>query len=151
MKSSLCFLLLCSMSPMVGACSENSSHKSSHSANESAQNQEAKGKFFHAKILRWTTGPEVSGDSLDTINNACVIEITTLEGQLPTNLSVQDVFPYMKVHGHGAPDDQITFKIEGNTVTVSKIAFTMSGPWELHVKATVNGQSEELEIPVEVP
>lgn len=151
MKSAFWFLLLCSTCPVVGACNENSSHKSLHSNNEAAQNQEAKGKFFQAKITRWTTGPEVSGDSIDTINNACVFEITTLEGHLPTSLTVQEIFPYMKVHGHGAPDDQITFKIEGNTVTVSKIAFTMSGPWELHVKATVNGQSEELEIPVVVP
>lgn len=151
MKNSLWFLLLCSIGTTMGGCSENSSHKSAHSANATAQNQEAKGNFFQAKITRWTTGPEVSGDSIDTINNTCVIEITTPDGQVPTSLTVQDIFPYMKIHGHGAPDDQITFKIEGNTVTVSKIAFTMSGPWELHVKATVNGQSEELEIPVEVP
>lgn len=149
--NTLMILLLGTAHCLIVGCSEKSSHDTKHSASSAEQKQEAKGKFFHAKITRWTTGPEVSGDSLDAINNACVIEITTPEGQLPTTLTVQDIFPYMKVHGHGAPDDQIAFKIEGNTVTVSKIAFTMSGPWELHVKATVNGQSEELEIPVVVP
>jgi len=29
--------------------------------------------------------------------------------------------------------------------------FTMSGPWQLRVKAKVNNTTEELEIPVEVP
>jgi hypothetical protein len=151
MRKALIFLTLFWFNPMIAACSENSSHKSAHSKNESVQNQEAKGRFFQAKITSWGFGPEVSGDSIDTIKNTCTIEVTTPDGQLPTSLSVQDIFPYMKVHGHGAPDDQITFTIEGNKITVSKIAFTMSGPWELHVKATVNGQTEELEIPVVVP
>ena len=151
MKTSLWFLAVCSLSPMVAACDENSSHKTGHSEPEAAQNQEARGKFFQAKITGWTTGPEVSGDSLGEIKNACIIEITTPDGQVPTSLSVQDIFPYMKVHGHGAPDEQISFTVEGNKVSVNKIAFTMSGAWELHIKATVNGQSEELEIPVVVP
>ncbi|MBM3383238.1 MAG: hypothetical protein FJY29_12505 [Betaproteobacteria bacterium] len=151
MKTSLWFLAVFLLSPMVAACDENSSHKSTHAEHGTTQNQEARGKFFKAKITSWTAGPEVSGDSIDEIKNACQIEITTPDGQVPASLSVQDIFPYMKVHGHGAPDEQITFTIEGNKVSVNRIAFTMSGPWELHIKATVNGQSEELEIPVVVP
>lgn len=151
MKKLLLISALCWFETMMVACSNDTAHKSSHAANGTAQNQEAKGLIFAAKIVSWNFGPEVSGDSLETIKNSCVIEVTTVDGQIPTSLSVQKVFPYMKVHGHGAPDDQITSSIDGNKISVSKIAFTMSGSWELHLKATVNGQTEELEIPVLVP
>ena len=132
-------------------CSNKSGKNGDHSSQASTQASEAKGQYFSAKIVSWSVGPEVSGDSLADINNACIVEITTPTGGIPDSLTVQDIFPYMKVHGHGAPDEQITFTVEGNRLKISKIAFTMSGPWELHVKATTNGQSEELEIPVVVP
>ena len=112
---------------------------------------EIKGRYFNAKILSWSVGPEVSGDSPQEIRNACEIEITTASGEIPATLSVQKVFPFMKVHGHGSPDEQILTEVSGNRVKVSKISFIMSGPWELHIQATVNGQSEEIEIPVVVP
>jgi hypothetical protein len=136
---------------LVYGCSEKASKNGDQSSQTSTQVSEAKGKYFSAKIVSWSVGPEVSGDSISDINNACIIEVTTPTGGIPDSLTVQDVFPYMKVHGHGAPDEQITYTIEGNRIKVSKIAFTMSGPWEIHVKATSNGQSEELEIPVVVP
>lgn len=132
------------------SCAAKSNTDHTHSM-ESTSKSEAKGRYFSARITRWAVGPEVSGDSISEINNSCEIEITTPSGGIPESTSIQAVFPFMKVHGHGAPDEQITTSLQGNKLTVSKIAFTMSGPWELHIQATVDGKYEELEIPVVVP
>jgi hypothetical protein len=131
------------------AAKANTDHADSAANTESSRI--VRGQFFAARIVSWTQGPEVSGDVLSDINNSCIIEIQTADGQIPSSISVLHVFPFMKVHGHGAPDEQIKMELNGNQLKVSKIAFTMSGPWELHLRATVNGQTEELEIPVAVP
>ncbi|MFZ9520725.1 MAG: hypothetical protein ACO3A4_09625 [Silvanigrellaceae bacterium] len=143
-------LIVSSIALFSGAgCSGKAQGDSSEASR--ASTSEVKGQFFNAKIVGWSVGPEVSGDSLQDIRNACEIEITTPSGEVPSSLSVQKVFPFMKVHGHGAPDEQIVTEVVGNRIKVSKISFIMSGPWELHVQATVNGQSGEVEIPVVVP
>ncbi len=131
------------------SCSD--SEHASHSEQGTDTVSEAVGQNFKAKILSWSTGPEVSGDTVADMNNECVVEVLLADGETPDALTVETAFPYMKIHGHGAPDEQITFKVEGNKVTVSKIAFTMSGPWELHLKVSAGGRSEELEIPLVVP
>lgn len=131
------------------SCSD--SEHASHSEQRTDTVSEAVGQSFKAKILSWSSGPEVSGDSVADMNNECVVEVLLADGTTPDALTVETAFPYMKIHGHGAPDEQITFKVEGNKVTVSKIAFTMSGPWELHLKVSAGGRSEELEIPLVVP
>ncbi|NBO39757.1 hypothetical protein EBU99_14420 [bacterium] len=144
-------LLLLSCSIVEVSCSKSSAQGSSSGSQAASALGQAKGNIFTAKILSWSKGPEVSGDSVSEMNNACVIEIKTADDKVPESISVSDIFPFMKIHGHGAPDDQITWKVEGNQIIASKISFIMSGPWELHVKAVVNGQTEELEIPVVVP
>lgn len=110
-----------------------------------------RGNVFSARIVSWERGPQVSEDISPESLSKCVIEILTLDGQVPQLLSVTDAYPYMKMHGHGAPSRQITRTLQANKLTVDNIMFTMSGRWELRVKATVNGQSEELELPVVVP
>jgi hypothetical protein len=145
-------LIVSSIALCSGAgCSGKAQGDSSEASRAGANNTQVKGQFFNAKIVGWSVGPEVSGDSLQDIRNACEIEITTPSGEVPSSLSVQKVFPFMKVHGHGAPEEQIVTEVVGNRIKVSKISFIMSGPWELHVQATVNGQSGEVEIPVVVP
>jgi hypothetical protein len=103
---------------MTTACSKATSHHSSDSQPVAGQEQIVRGKIFSARIVNWERGPEVSGDTLNDINNACVIEVTRADGQTPTSLTVLDVFPYMKVHGHGAPDEQITTAVEGSRIRV---------------------------------
>lgn len=146
------FCILSSIALLAGAgCSAKAQGDNSEASRTGATANEVKGQFFNAKIIGWSVGPEVSGDSLQDFRNACEIEITTTSGEVPSTLTVQKVFPFMKVHGHGAPDEQIVTEVVGNRIKVSKISFIMSGPWELHVQATVNGQSGEIEIPVVVP
>ncbi len=137
--------------PIMLTCCGQGGGRSPDLAEGDKAEQKISGAIFSAKILEWRTGPEVSGDSLDQIRNSCVIEISTNKGTNPESLSVQRVFPYMKIHGHGAPDKQVVFSVADNRVIVDKIAFTMSGPWELHVDATVDGQREKVEIPIVVP
>lgn len=132
-------------------CSGKAQGDNTEASRSNTSASEAKGQYFNAKIVSWSVGPEVSGDSLQDIRNACEIEITTPSGEVPSSLSVQKVFPFMKVHGHGAPDEQIATEVVANRIKVSRISFIMSGIWELHVQATVNGQSGEVEIPVVVP
>ena len=146
--------ILMSFSVLCLALSQTScgdSDHSSHTENGTNNVSEVVGQNFRAKILSWSSGPEVSGDSVAEMNNECVVEVLLADGSTPEALTVETAFPYMKIHGNGAPDEQISFKVEGNKVTVSQIAFTMSGPWELHVKVSAGGRSEELEIPVVVP
>ncbi|MEY2987878.1 MAG: hypothetical protein RJB13_1399 [Pseudomonadota bacterium] len=149
LKNFLIGCFICCLSLSQVSCSE-SGHEG-HGGHESTSVSETVGQNFRAKILSWSNGPQVSGDSVAEMNNECIVEVLLADGSAPEALTVETAFPYMKVHGHGAPDEQITFKIEGNKVTVSKIAFTMSGPWELHIKVSAGGRSEELEIPVVVP
>lgn len=131
------------------SCSNGSSGSSADQ--NTALVSQVSGTYFQAKILEWTFGPEVSGDSVTEMKNTCRIEVRLADGSTPAGLAVESAYPFMKIHGHGAPDEQIAVTVEGEVVTVSNIAFTMSGPWELHLKVSANGQSEELEIPLEVP
>lgn len=135
----------------VSACAQ-TTH--SHEDTNASANTEAafvRGKVFSARIVSWERGPKVSDDTSAQSLSKCVIEIITVDGQVPQSITVTDVFPYMKMHGHGAPSGQIIRSLDGNKLTVDNIMFIMSGSWELHVKATVNGQTEELELPVAVP
>lgn len=143
---------LCSLVALIpmSACAQ-SEH--GHGGGVSFENTEAavvRGKVFAARIVQWQRGPQVSEDISPESLSKCEIEITTLDGQVPAALSVETAYPYMKIHGHGAPSGQITRTLQGNRLTVDNIMFTMSGPWELRVKASVNGQTEELELPVVV-
>jgi len=135
----------------VSACAQ-SHHE--HSDQPSAENIEValvRGNVFSARIVSWERGPQVSEDISPESLSKCVVEILTLDGQVPQSLTVTDAYPYMKMHGHGAPSRQITRTLQANKLTIDNIMFTMSGRWELRVKASVNGQSEELELPVVVP
>ena len=58
----------------------------------------------------------------------------------------------MKIHGHGVPRAYLpVWNTEGNLVSVDKLGFIMSGPWEIIVQARVDGVEDSVEIPVVVP
>jgi hypothetical protein len=109
----------------------------------------AKGAF-RARILAWQSGPQVTQG--DGTRNSFAIEVATACGVKPSQFEVISLSPYMKVHGHGVPRAYLPeWQVLENKVTVTKLGFIMSGPWEINLQANVNGVADNIEIPVEVP
>ena len=105
---------------------------------------------FRARIKAWTSGPEVTQNGAP--RNAFSIEFATASGHKPVSFEALKVTPYMKIHGHGVPRAYLPdWKMADNLVSVEKLGFIMSGPWEIIVQARVNGVEDSVEIPVEVP
>ena len=58
-------------------------------------------KLFLAKIVSWEKGPQVTRS--DDTRNEFQVKILSPNGADPEKIEVLDLFPYMKVHGHGVP------------------------------------------------
>jgi hypothetical protein len=109
----------------------------------------AQGTFL-ARIFGWSAGPQVTTN--DGSRNEFEIHFATAEGFVPATFEVLDLRPYMKIHGHGLPRAYLPrWSVAGNTVRVTDLGFIMSGPWEINVRARVDGTLDDIEIPVEVP
>jgi hypothetical protein len=147
----LSVLLACSL---VLACSKQTSvgevpAPRATSVPDSALGQTSKKGVFRAAITAWFAGPRVTfgEESLNSLQVTLVLP----NGTKPTSIAVREVFPYMKIHGHGAPGDRPIAEAKENVLTVSQLGFSMSGPWELNVRLVVHGQEDVVEIPVQVP
>lgn len=104
---------------------------------------------FRAAITRWVSGPSVTLG--EDGRNAFEITLARADGTAPASVTVGEVFPYMKVHGHGSPRAyQPALAVEGSVVKVTRLGFVMEGPWEVVVRATIDGREDTVEIPVEV-
>jgi hypothetical protein len=100
---------------------------------------------FRAKLV-FEQGPFVTKESIARIEFSDPLLHT------PINLSEIEIKPWMSVHGHGAPTRNMRVQIlDSHTVQVSGLVFVMSGPWELQVSAFVNGQKDQVILPLSVP
>ena len=105
---------------------------------------------FMAQIVSWQKGPQVTKS--DDTRNELQVKILGPNGADPEKVEVLNLFPYMKVHGHGVPKSfEPKWEVQGNVIQVRQLGFIMSGPWEVNIKARVNGVEDTIEIPVEVP
>ena len=105
--------------------------------------------MFRAAIKLWSAGPSVTLGEAG--RNAFEITLAREDGTAPDSVFVAEVFPYMKVHGHGSPRAyQPVVVVVGSVVNVTRLGFVMEGPWEVVVRATVDGRQDTVEIPVEV-
>jgi hypothetical protein len=103
------------------------------------QSIQSKNKKFQMKIL-WLDGPTVGEPS--TVE----ILIGDKERKAPTTVEELEFLPFMTIHGHpGAlrrmeieQDDELLYKYKA-----TGFYLTMSGPWDLIVNATVNGNRDE--------
>jgi hypothetical protein len=106
--------------------------------------------LFRAQIVSWQKGPQVTKS--DDTRNELQVKILGPNGADPEKVEVLNLFPYMKVHGHGVPKSfEPKWEVQGNVIQVKQLGFIMSGPWEVNIKARVNGVEDTIEIPVEVP
>ncbi len=66
------------------------------------------------------------------------------------------IWPYMKIHGHGGARKTIITEIPAAnplelSYQISGFRFTMSGPWEIEVRAVIDGYNYALSMAVDVP
>jgi hypothetical protein len=106
--------------------------------------------LFRAQIVSWQKGPQVTKS--DETRNEFQVKVLSPNGADPEKFEVLDLFPYMKVHGHGVPKSYAPkWEVQGSVIQVKQLGFVMSGPWEVNIKVRVNGAEDTIEIPVEVP
>jgi len=106
--------------------------------------------FFRARIKEWQSGPQVTQN--ESTRNAFSIEFATKTGHKPTSLDSIQVTPFMKIHGHGVPRAYLpVWNVEDHLVHITQLGFIMAGPWQIIVRARVNGIEDSIEIPIEVP
>lgn len=101
----------------------------------------ANGEFL-AKTT-WIEGPMVGSNSFN-------VEILDSTQQLPHSLSVVEVKPWMTTHGHGSPMRNQKVTVQNNVIMVSGLSFVMAGPWDVHLKLTVNGKEDTVTLAVDV-
>ena len=105
---------------------------------------------FRARVKTWKSGPQVTKN--DDTRNEVSIEFATASGRKPGTFEALNVLPYMKIHGHPTPRAYFpVLNVEGNLMSLEKLGFIMSGPWEIIVQARVDGVEDSVEIPVVVP
>ena len=106
--------------------------------------------IFLGRFGSWSRGPQVTNG--DSTRNDFQLEFALPKGQAPKSFEVISLSPFMKIHGHGVPRAFLPkWAVSGSRVTVSQLGFIMSGPWEVNVRARVDGQEDDIELSVEVP
>lgn len=104
------------------------------------------GAFFAA--LSWEQGPDKGKESI------ALVTFADEQRLLPQSVTNVSFVPWMTIHGHGQGNRKVTITpVEGhhNVFRVSGIFFIMSGPWDLRIEASVNGDRDKLAILVDVP
>lgn len=110
----------------------------------------SKNQVFRAQIFSWEMGPQVTKS--DATRNSFKIRIFDSKGAKPDSVEVVELYPYMKVHGHGVPKSYAPkWEASENLVHVTGLGFVMAGPWEINMKARVNGVEDSVEVAAEVP
>ena len=103
--------------------------------------------------LSWVTQPGVGMAHENTL-------LLTLKRNkaLAKPLEVKElkVWPYMKIHGHGGARKTIITEVPSADLSelsyhISGFRFTMSGPWEIEVRAVIDDNNYTLSMAVEVP
>ncbi len=103
------------------------------------------GKFFGK--MEWLDPPSAERE------NRVVVTIASDTLQTPKSLRIMEIKPWMKIHSHGSGHLVPKWKaVRGEHIfEVENIYFIMSGPWELKLKAEIDGVVDELEFQFEVP
>ena len=99
--------------------------------------------------LEWKQGPTANNDG----ESLAYITFADATFFAPNSISDIRLKPWMRIHGHGTGNlvPTIIPVIDNPTkFLVSEIYFLMSGPWELQINATINGNPDYIEVNVEV-
>lgn len=99
-------------------------------------------------LLKWLYGPSVtpseSRAQLLFVTSQCEFDLA--------KFAVTHVKPWMSVHSHGAPTNELRIQKETTGFSVTGLYFVMSGPWELIVQFTgPDGRPDSIEFKVAVP
>ncbi len=95
----------------------------------------------------WLQGPSSISE------NTLLLKFQDAQGNPIQGVKVLKVSPWMKIHGHGAPEGGIRFAATetlGSEWKVEGLEFTMTGPWELRVEASVGEVTDFVEVTVDV-
>lgn len=99
--------------------------------------------------LEWKQGPTATDEG----ESQAYVTFADANFFAPNTLSDIRIKPWMKIHGHGTGNlvpQLIPVKDNPTKFLVSEIYFLMSGPWELQINATINGNPDYVEVNVEV-
>jgi hypothetical protein len=74
----------------------------------------------------------------------CTMYIDLLDDELDAGVegATMTVFPWMGIHGHGSTEEPVVEEIGDGRYRAFPITFTMPGPWEIFVDATVPDTAE---------
>jgi hypothetical protein len=132
---------------LTTGCGSSAHHKNAAPTSPSSDDATlATSGAFSVRLL-WLDGPNVSR------NSTLRLSFFAPGGEPATTVADVSVRLWMTTMVHGGGDaQQKTHWVEGvaSDVVVDNFSFTMGGPWDVHVKATVNGQADEAVIPVTV-
>lgn len=90
--------------------------------------------------VTWNTGPVFS--PRPQIENKLQLLFVTPNGAAVDSVKDVDFIPYMPNMGHGLNSKQRIVIGEIGAVAVSELWFNMAGPWQITVKATVDGVAD---------
>ena len=97
----------------------------------------------------WQIGPSMNED--EQIENKLALSFKTYTGIVPTSLTNVQVTAWMPEHKHGTGNElpKTNFDVGGKAI-IDNIWFTMSGKWEMILKAAVNDVADEVRFCVNV-
>lgn len=97
----------------------------------------------------WNASPGFSTDVV--IANKLQLLFVSVAGGVVNSLSDVTVTPYMTEMNHGNGNLEPTIVIgELGAVAVTNLRFSMEGPWDIIVKATVDGHTDQAVFPATV-
>jgi hypothetical protein len=99
--------------------------------------------------FNWDVGPSMGG--IDLVENQMTLIFKTYNGKTPDTLTEVVVTAWMPEHKHGTGNQvpRTEFGQRGEA-KIKNIWFSMTGLWELIIKATVNDAADELRFCVNV-
>lgn len=105
----------------------------------------SKNRTFQVK-LDWITGP------INEDPSSVKVSLFNLDGAPAEDAANFSFLPFMTVHGHPGSTKMMSVETEKPGVyKVQDFYFTMAGPWDLIIKATIGGAADEAVIGVDIP
>lgn len=132
---------------MVG-CGDKNEKKDNIAGNEDLP----EGSVFSktkAYVVKVETSAALVPEAFQTIQ----LHFTDANGVAAESVSDVTLKPWMTIHNHGTATKKLKLTpVEGkpDVIEVTNLWFTMGGPWDLLITATVNGTADDAILPVEV-
>ncbi len=100
--------------------------------------------------VEWVQGPDFENE-----DNQVRLLFFTTGGKAASAVVLDDFHPWMTSMGHGAPTIDIEWQTQDaatpHIIVVKGLMFTMGGPWDLMIEATVDGTADKAAFPVDIP